>query len=225
MLSACIGLALMGSCSDDDAALPLVEPQATGTYVDVRDNYEYHWVRINGLDWTVENAHYQIGDPSKCRFYVPYEDWEEDSPEDKMSDEFGYLYSYQGAQEAVPEGWRLPTDEDWQQLEMALGMSEAQASAREWRGDFAASLMMQKGEGTALAFQLGGYYTSYLGYYDPHYWHNGTYGYYWTDTKDENKSGDYIMYRKLAYNRQQVYRESIEAKEYMLSVRFVRNAE
>ena len=129
-----------------------------------------------------------------------------------------------GAEEAAPEGWRLPTDAEWQQLETALGMSADVAGQDGWRGNYIADLMRQKGEGTQLALQLGGYYTSYLGDYDPHYWHYKTYGYYWTSTKEERQSGDFYYYRKIAFNRSQVYRSLIEPQKYMLSVRYVREA-
>ncbi len=35
---------------------------------------------------------------------------------------YGNLLSYDDAVASTPEGWRLPTDEDWQKLEQALGM-------------------------------------------------------------------------------------------------------
>lgn len=85
--------------------------------------------------------------------------------------------------------------------------------------------MLQQGEGTRLNLQFGGYYTSYLGSYDPHYWYLGSYGFYWTSTKDESKDGEYYFYRKISYHSDQVYRQSMEPKAYMLSVRFVRDAQ
>jgi uncharacterized protein (TIGR02145 family) len=38
-----------------------------------------------------------------------------------------------------PEGWHIPTDDDFKQLEMAIGMSEAQANSTGWRGSPAGS--------------------------------------------------------------------------------------
>ena len=40
---------------------------------------------------------------------------------DIMSDVFGRFYSYEDALTACPEGWRLPTEEDWIALGKALG--------------------------------------------------------------------------------------------------------
>ena len=33
-----------------------------------------------------------------------------------------------------PEGWHLPSDEEWKQLEMFLGMTRQQANDNSWRG-------------------------------------------------------------------------------------------
>ena len=50
-------------------------------------------------------------------------------------DRFGCLYRLDQAFEAVPEGWRLPTDEDWQKLERHFGMSADEAAGLDWRGN------------------------------------------------------------------------------------------
>ena len=97
-------LALLGlGCSDDDNfTLPAITPEASGTFIDERDGFEYHWVRIGGKDWMMENSHYRIDDQTKCRFYVDYAHSGEGNPEDKFSEKYGFLYTRQGALEAVP---------------------------------------------------------------------------------------------------------------------------
>ena len=47
---------------------------------------------------------------------------------------FGALYDWKTAQEACPPGWHLPSDQEWQALEVALGMSPADAATSVWRG-------------------------------------------------------------------------------------------
>ena len=43
---------------------------------------------------------------------------------------------------AVPEGWRLPTDDDWKKLEATLGMSVSQIGMLdEWRGNYEGNLL------------------------------------------------------------------------------------
>ena len=36
---------------------------------------------------------------------------------------YGNLYTWEEALEVCPEGWRLPTDEDWQNLEVTFSPS------------------------------------------------------------------------------------------------------
>ena len=139
---ACLLLFGLAACGDDKESLPAVEPQASGTFVDERDGHSYNWVRIGGLDWMCGNAAYDLNDEANCTFYVPYSDWEESYPEDVMSEKYGFLYTYQGALDAVPNGWRLPSDEDWQRLEGALGMPATQTTRLEWRGSGVAPLML-----------------------------------------------------------------------------------
>ncbi|MFO7617575.1 MAG: fibrobacter succinogenes major paralogous domain-containing protein, partial [Bacteroidales bacterium] len=42
-------------------------------------------------------------------------------------------YNWTAANKACPSGWHLPTDEEWQTLEMSLGMSETDAKSNDWR--------------------------------------------------------------------------------------------
>ena len=42
------------------------------------------------------------------------------------ADIYGYLYNWHAAhdnRQIAPEGWHVPTDQDWKELEMSLGMS------------------------------------------------------------------------------------------------------
>lgn len=51
------------------------------------------------------------------------------------SEKNGYLYTLDAALEAVPEGWRLPSDEDWQKLEAVLGIPQGDlGQMNAWRG-------------------------------------------------------------------------------------------
>ncbi len=65
------------------------------------------------------------------------------------SKQYGYLYSLEGARKAVPEGWRLPTDDDWKKLEKTLGMSDAECDQlNAWRGEgIGTSLKLNGGSG------------------------------------------------------------------------------
>jgi uncharacterized protein (TIGR02145 family) len=52
--------------------------------------------------------------------------------------QYGRLYNGYAVQDSrglCPSGWHVPSDEEWKQLEMALGMSASQANQGGWRGD------------------------------------------------------------------------------------------
>jgi len=51
---------------------------------------------------------------------------------------FGRLYNWYAVNNSLglaPEGWHIPTDNEWKQLELYLGMSEIEANNTGWRGD------------------------------------------------------------------------------------------
>lgn len=57
----------LGACSSDDDSVPAVTPTETGTFTDA-DGTVYHWVRIDTLEWMVEN--YRGGTPWYEQSYV-----------------------------------------------------------------------------------------------------------------------------------------------------------
>lgn len=223
-----LGLGLLMSfsligCDDSSYEEPVFFPDAEGTFVDARDGYEYRWVRIGGLDWSVDNAHFYT-DNETCTIQQDDQMGGSLVYSDKHLKKYGYLYTYQGALKAVPEGWRLPTDDDWQSLEKALGMSAREASSVGWRGN-TGLLMQQESEGTMLDMKLGGYYTPYFYGDGAGYRFLGVYGFFWTSTQDTSKDGEYVFYRKLMYDSKKVYRQSMEKDGNKMSVRFVRDAQ
>jgi uncharacterized protein (TIGR02145 family) len=50
---------------------------------------------------------------------------------------YGLLYNWYAVSDScgiAPEGWHVPSDAEWKQLEMYLGMSQSEADATGWRG-------------------------------------------------------------------------------------------
>lgn len=222
---ASLGLVLMG-CSDDDAPVA-VAPDGAGTFVDVRDGAEYHYLRYGDQEWTCENARYVIRDANVCSFYQPADwEWGSGAFEDfdtRYYDKFGCLYSYEAAIQAVPDGWRLPTDEDWKKLERHFGMSAAEADALGWRGGAARAMKERTDDFSTLCILMGGYFTDYTAGGTLGWRHMSFYGYYWTATQDTSKGSGYYFARKFAYNQDGVWRHSMEKDHYKLYARFVRD--
>ena len=90
---------------------------AYGSMTDPRDGIVYKTTTIGGQVWMAENLNYFDieGAPSSIKNDWCY--W--DKPENCES--AGRLYTWTVAKRVCPEGWRLPTNEDWTALLTAVG--------------------------------------------------------------------------------------------------------
>lgn len=83
---------------DEQGSLTRFNASASaGSFQDARDGREYYYTSVNGLDWLRHNLAWTgAGVPAwNC---------------DAMTGIFGRYYTWEEAQTACPEGWRLPTD-------------------------------------------------------------------------------------------------------------------
>lgn len=217
------------SCSDDDK-LPDVRPADRGTVIDNLGNV-YEWVRIGDQMWTTTNA--KNGTLlSEGSYYTNFE-WVDfyETDEDKKDFEENYLplygnpMSYDDAVASAPEGWRLPSDEDWQKLEKTLGMSNPDRKGS--RGNIGL-VLQSKDTGCELGLNLGGACVPVknYGWINMSLNYTGEYGFYWTSTIDSSYEAEQTMvyFRRLTANYPTVGRECIRSDCYM-SVRWVRDVE
>ncbi len=131
-------------------------------------------------DLTYKEIIDQLGDKLPKEFMT---DFYKTNPDKKFLKDYGYLYDYESALKAVPEGWRLPTDEDWQLLEQNLGMSAHESAIlNEWRGDKQGELLKQLGEGLNFGALLCGGKVYGSGNYTNVYTDKDLNAYFWTST-------------------------------------------
>ena len=108
--------------------------------------YDYETVQIGERCWFAENLrneHYQNGDTIPTS--LSDNDWGltssgavavyEENPSNV--EVYGRLYNWHAVDDArglCPSGWHVPTDGEWITMEMALGMSEAEANQTGFKG-------------------------------------------------------------------------------------------
>ena len=128
------------------------EPQLD-SLIDFRDGQKYAVILIGEQTWMAESL----------RFETPDSWLNPDNP----SHAYGRLYSMDAAQSACPLGWHLPTDQEWNQLELTLGLPIEKADEIGWRGAHGVKMKsrqgwINEGDGTNSsgfnAFPTGFYY-------------------------------------------------------------------
>ncbi len=147
------------------------------------------------------------------------------------ADTYGYLYNWYAVNTSMlaPEGWHVPTDAEWMELEMALGMSESEANSIGLRGTNQGSQLAGNADlwiygdfandpefGTSGFSALpGGYRNSGSGYYGRI--SNG--GYFWSSTESNDT---HAWVRNVHYLYLGVSRYD-NSKQYGHSVRLVKD--
>lgn len=142
---------------------------AVTEFIDKRDNKKYKIVKIGKDWWMAENLNYHLDDSCRC-----YNDIHENCSK------YGRLYTYNAAINACPDGWRLPSDADWKNLERSIGMDENEIEKYGWRGKSEAQKLLEFGSSG-----FNGYLT---GTYDRKFYYQFVSSYYWTSTQIDDSS-------------------------------------
>ncbi len=104
-----------------------------GTFIDPRDNKEYCTVQIGTQTWTAQDmAYLPAVSPSSAGSHVITHMYVYDYQGTNVTDAkatanyttYGVLYNWPAATHACPDGWHLPSDDEWKTLEAFLGMDE-----------------------------------------------------------------------------------------------------
>jgi len=184
-----------------------------GVWKDSRDNQTYRFATINGLEWMAENYNYAF-DPGVGSLYYGFSDRSViesghavETEEDRKL--YGRLYSFEAAYYAAPEGWRLPTIIEYEDMLVALG------------GPLFADTKIKPGGETGLDLNYPGYFQRYSSQ-DPAYRNvfdlQDTFGYWWTS----NVSDDGLVSCYSVAAEGDLPGSVIINQGYSMSVRYVR---
>ena len=112
-------------------------PSNTGYFTDTRDGQTYKWVKIGSQVWMGENLN--IGEQIKGQEKQANNGIIEKYCFDDKSENcntYGGLYQWnemmqyssnESSRDICPDGWHVPTDDEWKQLEIYLRMSKSEA--------------------------------------------------------------------------------------------------
>jgi uncharacterized protein (TIGR02145 family) len=202
------------------------------TFIDIRDSTNYKAVTIGDQVWMAENVNIGImidvdANPSDN---VQIEKYCYNNDETNC-DTFGGLYqwnemmqynpsddNYPGITQGVcPAGWHLPTDEEWKELEISIGMDSSVIDDNGLRGTDEAIKIMEGGTSGFEAL-LGGY-RNRNGFFDL----INSKDYFWSATESDINY-PYPWNRELDIAYTQISRSTV-AKEHGLSVRCIKDSD
>ena len=136
----------LGLSLEDD-----VKPNETGTFTDERDGQIYKWVKIGNQTWMAQNLNFKTSEGSKS-----YNNDENNRPT------YGLLYSYYILNQVSPKGWHVPSEAEWETLEIKQGMSFEDASGDKlYRGSIAGKFMEGGSSGFDVKFGGKGDFTKF----------------------------------------------------------------
>jgi len=87
--------------------------QQKGTFTDPRDGKKYKTIKIGAQTWMAENLNYEA-EGSKCGENNHGGELKDENT--VYCDKYGRLYDWATAMKACPEGWHLPSNEEWDKL-------------------------------------------------------------------------------------------------------------
>ncbi len=211
----------------------------TGTLTDMDGNV-YQTVKIGTKWWMAENLKVKRYNNGDSIFYSmqnqPDSVWANLTAGSYCySDEkYGFLYNYYSVSDSrkiAPAGWHIPSDEEWKELEIFLGMSVEDAGKINWRGSDQGNKLKATGGNTTYWATSSDIYTIFgtneSGFnaiggacrmFDGQ-WGDLTHtGFWWTSSLTENEA----WYRGLDYNKTTVFRY-FGLKNYGFSIRCVKD--
>ena len=185
----------------------------TSSFIDARDGKEYYTTDTDKLSWMRNNLAWEGAGVEYQRCTA-------------LNYLFGRYYTWEEAQTACPEGWRLPTDADWTALDAsAVAGQDIPGLAGKLMGDiyFNGTKMWEYWREVKITDQLGlsAMPVGYATVSGKDYTFDGLYSYaaFWTSDESE----DLGVCRYVFHKKDIVYRGRMSKTEFAATVRCVRD--
>lgn len=224
------------SCKDDEEPTPAAE---TGTVTDV-DGNTYTTIKIGNQWWMAEDlrvTHFNNG-TAIHKEQIDSLAWSTDTTGayceviDNNQVKAGILYKWNVIQNnagVAPEGWHIPGDEEWKQLEQYLGMTMTESGRTGWRGSNEGDKLKVPAPlswttyGDVWGTNESGFSAKALGcrMFNGGWGNPGLFstGFWWSSTEETSTTA---FYRHLDYKKSNIYREA-SSKAYGFSIRCVKD--
>ncbi|HPG41386.1 MAG TPA: fibrobacter succinogenes major paralogous domain-containing protein [bacterium] len=225
------------SCEEKNPLNQKTKKLETGTMTDCDGNV-YRTVKIGDQWWMAENlrvTRYRNGDTIPN--ITGNNQWKGLTTgglcyynnDSNYAEEFGALYNWYAVtsdKKLAPDGWHVPGDEEWKQLERTLGMSETDVEASGLRGAGEGGKVKSAGFGYWASPNTGATNSSgfsaraagYRNFNDGAFYLIGQAAIIWSATE---LNSDYAWYRELSCTNANINRYIFYNKRSGLSVRLV----
>jgi len=183
----------------------VLSAQNFDVFVDSRDGKVYKTVQIGDQVWMAENLNYASEKPGAIF-----------SNSAMLSDVFGRLYCWEIAQEVCPDGWHLPSDDEWLILAAKLGGEDIAGSKMKEISTYWVSLNEEASNESGFSALPGGYLEDPQ---DSSFPFMGEMGFFWTTNE---KSGSKAWFRYVKYDGN-LLKAGNGDKQFGMSVRCLAN--
>lgn len=190
----------------------------SGILKDNRDGKEYKTTKIGDQIWMAENLNFKTKKGSYT--YIT----------ESNTEAYGRLYNWETSQDVCPNGWHLPSDEEWKQMEVTIGVNQSELDlSNRLRTDQAYKLKAKKSDskfGWGHGFKDGGtnefnFFALPGGLYrQGQVRENGSNGYFWTSSGDKYSIS---AWSRGMYSQNEDIRRISTKKDTGLSVRCIKN--
>ncbi len=212
-----LSILVMTSCDKDDDN-KVVKPNGVSIekgedFKDSRDGQIYPTVKIGNQVWMTKNLAYK----SKGSFAY--------KNDEKNVAKYGRLYLFEDIKNAIPKGWHLPTDKEWQTLEKNLGMSEKDLNVLGYekkRGTTQGNDIKSGGK-TMLNFPMAGFRRDDGKYEGGDDDKERPRTYIWVNTKRKGAEGEEVFRRRVEKNSPILYRFTNPAGGFAITVRLIKD--
>jgi uncharacterized protein (TIGR02145 family) len=133
----------------------------SGTFLDSRDGHRYGWISVAGQIWMAENLDFETDEGW----------WYYENDAGQSGSGTGRLYTWETARTACPQGWHLPSEQEWRDLVSQVGGEEQAGNWFKAQDGFNAPLGgLRRYEGSGSFVRLGeeGHFWTSTPHFDDH---------------------------------------------------------